>query len=79
MLKLDSGTTEQLLYRIQQHQTTAFEHSTSEVGVRISNYWLLEDFKSEKNKKYSNARLQRILMSKALYSVDEFIASHWET
>lgn len=79
MLKLDSGTTEQLLYRIQQHQTRAFEHSTSESGVRISNYWLPEDFKSEKNTKCFKARLQSILMSKALYSVDEFIVSHWET
>lgn len=79
MLKLDSGTTEHLLYRIQQHQTSAFEHLTSEVGVRISNYWLLEDFKSKKKNKFFKARLQRILMSKALYSVDEFIASHWET
>lgn len=79
MLKLDSGTTEQLLYRTQQHQTTAFEHLTSEVGVRISNYWQPEDFKSEKNTKCFKAWLQCILMSKALYSVDEFIASHWET
>lgn len=51
MLKLDSGTTEQLLYRIQQHQTTALEHLTSEVGVRISTYWQPEDFKSEKKYK----------------------------
>lgn len=48
MLKLVSGTAEQLRYRIHQHQTTAFEHLTSEVDVRISNYWLPEDFKSEK-------------------------------
>lgn len=50
MLKLDSGTTEQLLYRTQ-HQTTAFEHLTSEVCVRKSNYWQPEDFKSEKKYK----------------------------
>lgn len=51
MLKLDSGTTEQLLCRTQLYQTTAFEYLTSEVGVRISNYWQPEDFKSEKKYK----------------------------
>ncbi|KAG8297946.1 hypothetical protein J6590_025163 [Homalodisca vitripennis] len=52
--------------------------STSSTGVHFVNR-LPNSIKNAQAPKASKTRLKRFLMSKAFYSVDEFLAFNWET
>ncbi|KAG8258580.1 hypothetical protein J6590_027671 [Homalodisca vitripennis] len=59
------GTSGRDNFRVEQHRTAAFEHLSSQVGVRLIN--------PDGIKKFNETRLKHFLMSKAFYSTDEFI------
>lgn len=64
-------------YRTQQHRTAAFERIPSQAGVRLINE-LPEGVKHLTDQKQFKARFKRLLVTKAFYSVDEFMACRWE-
>ncbi|KAG8253552.1 hypothetical protein J6590_032350 [Homalodisca vitripennis] len=65
-------------YRTGRHRTVVYEHLPSQAGVQFINR-LPNSMKNAQTAKASKARLKRFLVSKAFYSVDEFLAFNWET
>ncbi|KAG8304842.1 hypothetical protein J6590_084813 [Homalodisca vitripennis] len=65
-------------YRTGRHRTVVYEHLPSQAGVHFINR-LPNSMKNAETPKASKARLKRFLVSKAFYSVDEFLAFNWET
>jgi len=64
-------------YQTRHHRTMVFEHLPSQAGVKFLNK-LPEGIKQEENKNKFKTRLKRLLVSKVLYSVDEFMMSRWD-
>ncbi|KAG8261707.1 hypothetical protein J6590_067310 [Homalodisca vitripennis] len=64
-------------FRIVQHRTSAFEHLPSQVGVKLINK-LPEGIKHLSDSKLFKSRLRHLLVSKALYSLEEFMLSCWD-
>ncbi|KAG8247178.1 hypothetical protein J6590_066370 [Homalodisca vitripennis] len=65
-------------YRTGRNRTVVYEHLPSQAGVHFINR-LPNSMKHAQTPKASKARLKRFLVSKAFYSVDEFLAFNWET
>ncbi|KAG8286085.1 hypothetical protein J6590_068040 [Homalodisca vitripennis] len=64
-------------FRLDQHRTTAYGRLPSQVGVRLINR-LPEGIKNINDPNQFKARLKHFLVSKAFYSVDEFIMGRWD-
>src|SRR5436190_9919802 len=63
--------------RLQQHRTAAFANLPKQVGVRLINR-LPEELKRVQNYNHFKTQLKSFLISKAFYSVDEFLTSRWD-
>ncbi|KAG8242775.1 hypothetical protein J6590_086675 [Homalodisca vitripennis] len=64
-------------YRAQHHRLTLTQYLPQQVGVRLINK-LPESIKNSNNKSQFKTRIKRLLVSRAFYSVDEFMMSHWD-
>ncbi|KAG8272042.1 hypothetical protein J6590_050947 [Homalodisca vitripennis] len=62
--------------RTHQRRLTS-QHIPQQVGVRLINK-LPEDIKNSNNLNQFKTRLRRLLVSKAFYSIDEFMTSRWD-
>ncbi|KAG8296812.1 hypothetical protein J6590_048887 [Homalodisca vitripennis] len=65
-------------FRTSQYRLTLSQHLPQQVGVRLINK-LPESIKNSNNQNQLKTRLKCLLVSKAFYSVDEFMTSRWET
>uniref|UniRef100_A0A1B6HBP3 Uncharacterized protein n=1 Tax=Homalodisca liturata TaxID=320908 RepID=A0A1B6HBP3_9HEMI len=63
-------------FRLDQHRTMAYGRLPSQVDVRLINR-LSEGIKNLNDPNQFKARLKHFLVSKAFYSVDEFIMGRW--
>ncbi|KAG8260950.1 hypothetical protein J6590_085527 [Homalodisca vitripennis] len=63
--------------RTHQRRLTLSQHLPQQVGVRLINK-LPEDIKNSNNLNQFKTRLRRLLVSKAFYSIDEFMTSRWD-
>ncbi|KAG8325259.1 hypothetical protein J6590_072304 [Homalodisca vitripennis] len=64
-------------FRTSQYRLTLSQHLPQQVGVRLINK-LPESVKNSINQNQLKTRLKCLLVSKAFYSVDEFMTSRWE-
>ncbi|KAG8298113.1 hypothetical protein J6590_020780 [Homalodisca vitripennis] len=64
-------------FRTRQYRLTLSQHLPQQVGVRLINK-LPESVKLSANQHQFKTRLKRLLVSKAFYSVDEFMVSRWD-
>ncbi|KAG8295100.1 hypothetical protein J6590_088030 [Homalodisca vitripennis] len=62
--------------RVQQHRTNAFRNLPSQVGVRLINS-LPEHIKQQNGKRFKT-QLKTLLISRAFYSVCEFMMGRWD-
>lgn len=65
-------------YRTGQHRTVVHERLPSQAGVVFVNK-LPNEIKGAPTPQAFRANLKRILVSRAFYSVEEFMTCHWET
>ncbi|KAG8280379.1 hypothetical protein J6590_083406 [Homalodisca vitripennis] len=63
--------------RTHQRRLALSQHLPQQVGVRLINK-LPEDIKNSNNLNQFKTRLRRLLVSKAFYSIDEFMTSRWD-
>ena len=64
-------------FRVQQHRTVAFAKLPKQVDVRLV-IGLPEELKHIQNFNHYKAQLKGLLVSKAFYSVDEFLTCRWD-
>ena len=63
--------------RLQQHRTVTFANLPKQIGVRLIN-GLPEELKNIQNFNHYITQLKHVLVSKAFYSVDEFLTCRWD-